>query len=250
MPAHPAERDGAGEQHAGQVRCERVGAVEQFDGGVEMPVRLLHARPAEQGLQHRRPGDVGLPVQRAGLLHAALGFEVPGEVGEHDRVARLRQSYDLQVMIFANLRLAALGEHHAHQVVRLRRFRRDADGVAGMIFRLVEAALGKQKKRNLVDRPEVVGVERDQPADQRLRGGRRAGGAAHLEQHGERRGLARGEFQHVERQPFGDLLRALAQRLRRALDQRRQVADRLRRPQRARRHLAATDPPQAAAART
>ena len=67
-------------------------------------------------------------------------------------------------------------------------------------------------------------------------------------QHRQRARPIGGEFEHVEAQPFGGFVGALAMRLDGALDQRHEVADRLGRRQGAELHAAAADRAQAAAA--
>ena len=170
MSLHPPEQHGARQHHAGIVRPQRIHAVEELAGGLELAVGFLQPRPAQQGLaDFRRRGD-GLLVERARLRHAALVLQVPGEVGEQDRIAALRQFQHAAVMVFADLRPLRLGQDHAHQVVRLRVRGRDADRVAGVDLGFAEIALAEQQQRQLVGGPEVVGVERDDAADQRLRG--------------------------------------------------------------------------------
>ena len=89
---------------------------------------------------------------------------------------------------------------------------------------LGQAALAEQDQRQFVGGDKVVGVERDDAADQRLGRARLALGLADFVQHGERARPVGRQFQHVEAEPFGGLVGALAVRLKRALHQRHQVA--------------------------
>ncbi len=134
-------------------------------------------------------------------------------------------------MIFADLRPFRLRHDHAHQVVRLRVLGRDAHGIAGMMLGFGQAALAKQDQRQLVRGNQVVRVQRDDAADQRLRG---AGVTLRLADVVKDRQCARAigrQFQHVQAQTFGGLIGTLAVRLDGALHERHKVPDGLGRRQ-------------------
>ena len=219
-----AEQDGAGQQQGGVVGPLMLHAVEDFGGGVELAVGFLEPGPAQQGLADVGGAGDGFLVERAAFLHAALVFQVPGQVGEQDRVAAAAEFQHLAVVVFADLRALRLGQDHAHQVVGLRVLRRDADGVAGLDFGLLDGALGQQQQGEFVGGGEVVGVERDDAADQRLGGSVVPLVLADLVQHGQRAGTVGREFQHIEAQAFGGLDGALAVGGDGAFDQRHQMA--------------------------
>ena len=116
--------------------------------------------------------------------------------------------------------------------MRLRVLRRDAHRVAGMMLGFGQVALAQQDQRQLVGGDEVVGVQRDDAADQRLGGARVALRLADVVQDRQRAGPIGCEFQHIQAEPFGGFVGALAVRLDGALDQRNEMAGGLGRRQR------------------
>ena len=245
---HPAQQHRARQQQAGIVRPQLFHPVEDLGGGVELAVGFLQPRPAEQGLADLRRGGDGFPVEGAAFLHPALVLQVPGQVGEQDRIAAAAEFENLAIVVFADRGPLRLGQDHAHQVVRLRVLRRDADGVAGLDLGFLDGALAQQQQREFVGGGEVVGVERDDTADQRLGRGVFPLVLADLVQHGQRTGTIRGEFQHIQAQAFRGLDGALAVRGDGAFHQRHQVARGFRRRHRGRVHGAAAGGAKPAAA--
>ena len=193
-------------------------------GGVELAVGFLQPRPAEEGLADVGRGGDGFLVELAAFLHAALVFQVPGKVGEQDRVAGAAEFQNFAVMIFADLGTLRLGQDHAHQVVRLRVLRGDADGVAGLDLGFLDGAAAKQQERAFVGGGQVVGVEGDDAADERLGGGQVPLVLSDLVQDRQGAGAVGGQFQHVEAQAFGSFDRSLAVGGDGTLHQRDQVA--------------------------
>ena len=94
-------------------------------------------------------------------VHAALVLQVPCKVGEQDRITLSGQFQHAAIVVFADLRPVGLGHDHAHQVMRLWVFRRDAHGVAGMAFGFGQIALAQQDQSELVGGDKIVGIERD-----------------------------------------------------------------------------------------
>jgi hypothetical protein len=135
---------------------------------VEVAISFLKPRESKQRLADlRRRGDRFL-IQRARFLHPALVLQIPRQIGEQDRIALVGEIEDAAIVVFADLRPVGLGQYHAHQVVRLWVFRRDADGVARMVFGFREIAFAQQDQRQLVGGCQVVGIERDNAVDQRV----------------------------------------------------------------------------------
>ena len=128
-------------------------------------------------------------------------------------------------MIFAGLRSLCFRHDHAHQVVGLRVFRCDADGVAGMDLGFGERAAAQQQQGEFVGGDEIVGIQRDDAADQRFGGRVLALGLADFVQHTERARPVGGEFQHVEAKAGGGFRGPLALRLDGAFDQGHEMAD-------------------------
>ena len=94
-----------------------------------------------------------------------------------------------------------------------------------------QTALAQQDQRQLVGGDQIVGVQRDDPAEQRLGGLRSALRLADFVEHRQRTRPIGRKFQHVEAEPFRGLGRALSVRPSRTLDQRHEMADGLGRRQ-------------------
>ena len=176
------------------------GAVQQFGRAGEVSVGLLHPRPAEQGLEDGRVQPDGLLVEPARLLHPPLVLQVPGEVGEHDRIGSPQKLQHASVVMLARLRPVGLGQDHAHQVVRLHVRRREAHGVARVDLGLVQRALLEQPHGQGLGGGEVVGGDPQEPPEQRLGGGGPALARAQIREQAERRRI-RGEGLQMLDQP-------------------------------------------------
>jgi hypothetical protein len=246
--AFAALHDGAGQENARIVRRERFGAGQQFLGRVEIAVGFLHPRPTKQPVQ---PGIVAsrrLRIKFPGFRHPALVLQVPGEIDDDVPVAPAGQVEDLLVVVFADLGPVALGHHQAHEVMRLRVLRGEADRIAGVAFGLEDGALAERQQRQIVDRPECVRVQRDDAAQQRLGGGRQILLLAYPVQHGQRVELTGRQFQNAETELVRFVRRVLLHHLPSSFDDRRKRPSRARGRQGRQIELAAAKSAQPAAA--
>jgi len=238
----------AGQQEARVRGRHQFGAGEHLAGAREIAVGFLHPRPAKQGFHHLRRLCRRLFVKLPRLGHPALGLQIPGEVCQHDRVALAGQFDDPAIMVFAGLRPIGLGHDHAHQIVRLRIFRGNAHTVAGVGLGLGYCSFGQQRDSQLVRRPQGVGVQLHDTAQQRLGGSVTDIGPADPPPCRQRVGLRWRQLRHLMAQPLGLGDPAVALRLDRALHRRPQRRPRPRRRQR--RDIERTPPhgPESAAA--
>ncbi len=193
----------ADHQEARVVRKPRLGLVEQCCGLLELPVRLLQPDPAEPSLRHVRRGLQQFPVQRPGLVHAALQLQRPGQVRQQHWVAVAGQRQRSPVMELAVLRPVQLRQCHAEHVVRLRVLRRDPHSVARVHLGLGEVALRQQIQREVACCHEVVGIELDKAAQQCRHRGARPGGPAQPQQDPQRLRMPGVVLECVEACPLG-----------------------------------------------
>jgi hypothetical protein len=240
VAAHPPQQHRAREAHTLIVGELHVCLIEDLCCRIEIAISFFESGETQQRLAHLRCGGHRLLVEHARLFHVALVLQVPGQVGQQDRIALPGQFHDAAIMIFTDLRPVCLCHDHAHQVVGLRVLRCDAHCIAGMMLGFGQAALVEQDQREFVGSDQVVRVQCNDAADQRLGGARVTLRLADIVQDGKcTRPIGR-QFQYVQAEALGGFDGALAMRLDRTLDQRHQMTDGLGRRQRVHRQAAAT----------
>ncbi len=115
----------------------------------------------------------------------------------------LKQLHRAAVMVLADLGPLRLGHDHAHEIVRLRVGRGDADGVAGVNLGLGQRASGEQRQGEGLGRGQIVRVEPHDPRKQRLRRRRPALAGAKLVQQREAAGVLRRALEKLDQEPLG-----------------------------------------------
>ena len=113
------------------------------------------------------------------------------------------QSHRLPVMVLADLRPLRLGHDHAHEVVRLRVGRGDADRVAGVKFGFRQRASGEQRQGERLGRGQIVGIEPHDPRQKRLRRRGPALAAAQLVKQREAADVLWRALEKLDQQPLG-----------------------------------------------
>ena len=159
-PCHP---------QPGIIGTNLRGPIQLCPGGGEIAVGFLELAPPEQRLEDVRRRFDGFVVERPRLRNPSLALQVPGQVGQQDRVARTGNFQDATIMKLSDMRTLGFSQNHAHQVMRHRMHRGETHRISRMMFGAGQVAPLEQQHCQFLGGVDVIWRDSDEPLQQRQR---------------------------------------------------------------------------------